>query len=137
MFKKYVYYNREFYDKDKKKEREFFRVEHPKLNKPWCTSKSNKITIQEKLIQANKVVDDLENDIYPEKNEHVLPQYVSLINTRGKQHLVFDKIHSDNRLNLKMVLPEEYDINEQIMLLKIKVNQKYEAYFIGNENILL
>jgi hypothetical protein len=34
-----------------------------------------------------------------------------------------------------MVLPEEYDINEQIMLLKIKVKQKYGAYFIGNENI--
>ena len=50
----------------KKKEREFFRVEHPKLDKPWTTSKSEKVSIQEKLQQANKVVDDLENDIYPE-----------------------------------------------------------------------
>ena len=67
MFKKYVYYNREFYDNAKTKEREFCRVEHPKLDKPWCTTKSNKVSIQEKIAQANKVVDDLENNIYPVK----------------------------------------------------------------------
>ena len=125
MFKKYVYYNREFYDKDKKKEREFFRVEHPKLNKPWCTSKSNKITIQEKLAQANKVVDDLENDIYPEKNE-ALPKYVSLIITREKPHLVFEKRIDDKRLNIKMVLPEDYDLQEQLEKLNEKVKEKYD-----------
>jgi hypothetical protein len=136
MLKKYVVYYKDYADKDKKILREYFRVEkHPKLDKLWSTTKSNKITIQEKLAQANKVVDDLENNIYPKKEEIQLPKYVSLINTRGKEHLVFDKIHSDDRLNLKMVLPEEYDINEQIMLLKIKVKQKYGAYFIGNENI--
>jgi hypothetical protein len=136
IMKKYVCYYKDYADKDKKILREYFRVEkHPKLDKLWSTTKSNKITIQEKLAEANKVVDDLENDIYPEKEGIQLPKYVSLINTRGKEHLVFDKIHSDDRLNLKMVLPEEYDINEQIMLLKIKVKQKYGAYFIGNENI--
>ena len=48
MFKKYVYYNREFYNKEKTKEREFFRVEHPKLDKPWATTKSEKVSILEK-----------------------------------------------------------------------------------------
>ena len=125
MFKKYVYYNREFYDKDKKKERDFFRVEHPKLNKPWSTSKSNKISIQEKLNKANKVVDDLENDIYPEKDNPILPKYISLIVMREKTHLVFEKKVENKRLNLKMVLPDNYDLNEQLEIFKEKINTKY------------
>ena len=125
MFKKYVYYNREFYDKDKKKERDFFRVEHPKLDKPWCTSKSNKISIQEKLNKANKVVDDLENDIYPEKDNPILPKYISLIVMREKKHLVFEKKVENKRLNLKMVLPDNYDLNEQLEIFKEKINTKY------------
>ena len=125
MFKKYVYYNREFYDKDKKKERDFFRVEHPKLDKPWCTSKSNKISIQEKLSKANKVVDDLEKDIYPEKDNPILPKYISLIVMREKKHLVFEKKVDNKRLNLKMVLPDNYDLNEQLEIFKEKINTKY------------
>ena len=125
MFKKYVYYNREFYDKDKKKERDFFRVEHPKLNKPWSTSKSNKISIQGKLNKANKVVDDLENDIYPEKDNPILPKYISLIVMREKTHLVFEKKVENKRLNLKMVLPDNYDLNEQLEIFKEKINTKY------------
>ena len=125
MIKKYVYYNREFYDKDKKKERDFFRVEHPKLDKPWCTSKSNKISIQEKLNKANKVVDDLEKDIYPEKDNPILPKYISLIVMREKKHLVFEKKVDNKRLNLKMVLPDNYDLNEQLEIFKEKINTKY------------
>ena len=127
MFKKYVYYNREFYNKDKIKEREFFRVEHPKLDKPWCTSKSNKISIQDKLKEANKVVDDLENDIYPEKEGIQLPKYISLTTFREKPHLVFEKRIDGKRLNLKMVLPEEYDIQEQLEKINEKIKEKYEG----------
>jgi hypothetical protein len=136
MMKKYVVYYHEWLDKEHTKQREFFKVEkHPKLDKPWSTSKSIKITIQEKLEQANKVVEDLENDIYPEKDKPSLPKYVSLVIFRGKQHLVFEKIHLDKRMNLKMVLPENYDIHEQMMNLKIKIREKYGSTFIKNENI--
>ena len=61
--KKYVVYYREMvYLKDGKQQpREYFKVEaHPKLNKPWITSKSVKISLIEKLKDANKVVDDLD-----------------------------------------------------------------------------
>lgn len=127
MMKKYVVYYHEWLDKEHTKEREFFKVEkHPKLDKPWCTTKSEKVSIQDKLEQANKVVDDLENDVYPENQGIQLPKYVSLINIRNKQHLVFDKMHNDKRLNLKMVLPEEYDLQEQLELFKEKINTKYE-----------
>jgi hypothetical protein len=128
MFKKYVYYNREFYNKEKTKEREFFRVEHPKLDKPWATTKSEKVSILEKLSQANKVVDDLENDIYPEKCEQKLPKYVSLVVTREKPHLIYEKrIVDGKRLNVKMVLPEEYDLHDQLAILNEKIKEKYEG----------
>ena len=128
MFKKYVYYNREFYNKEKTKEREFFRVEHPKLDKPWATTKSEKVSILEKLAQANKVVDDLENDIYPEKGLSTLPKYVSLVVTREKPHLVYEKrIVDGKRLNVKMVLPEEYDLHDQLTILNEKIKEKYEG----------
>ena len=130
MLKKYVYYNHENYDKDKQKEREFFRVEHPKLDKPWSTTKSNKVSIQEKLAQANQIVDDLENDIYPTKNDHTLPKYVSLVNIRDKPHLVFEKRTDGKRLNIKMVLPVDYDLHVQLEILNEKIMTKYE-----NENI--
>ena len=63
MMKKYVVYYREItYLKDGKQQpREYFKVEaHPKLNKPWITSKSVKISLIEKLNDANQFVDDLD-----------------------------------------------------------------------------
>ena len=131
MMAKYVVYYQEWLDKEHTKEREYFKVEtHPKLDKPWITTKSNKVSIQEKLAQANKVVDDLNKDIYPEKNEPSLPKYVSLIVSRKKPHLVFEKRCNEKRLNVKMVLPEEYDLEEQVCILNDKVKEKYEGVSI-------
>ena len=136
MIKKYVVYYHEWLDKEHTKKREFFKVEkHPKLDKIWIGTKSEKVSIQEKINQANKVVEDLDNNIYPEKEGLHLPKYVSLVTARGKPHLVFEKIYKDKKLNLKMVLPEEYDLHEQIMLLKIKVCEKYETFLIENDII--
>jgi len=131
MMKKYVVYYQEWLDKEHTKQRDFFKVEkHPKLDKIWVGTKSNKVSIQQKLEKANKVVDDLKNDIYPEKNEPLLPKYVSLIVARDKPHLVFEKRIDGKRLNAKMVLPEEYDLEEQLIILNEKIKEKYE------ENIL-
>jgi len=59
--KKYVVYYQEWLNKEHTKQREFFKVEkHPKLDKPWMTTKSNKVSIQEKLEQANEFVTNLE-----------------------------------------------------------------------------
>jgi len=64
MLRKYVVYYKECYNKEKKLYREFFKVEkHPKLDKIWISSKSNKIDIIDKLNSANKIVDDLEKII--------------------------------------------------------------------------
>lgn len=63
MMKKFVVYYREmmYLKNGKQQPREYFKVEaHPKLNKPWVSSKSVKISLIEKLNDANQVVTDLE-----------------------------------------------------------------------------
>tara|TARA_R110002072_G_scaffold5689_4_gene35936 strand:+ start:99 stop:428 length:330 start_codon:yes stop_codon:yes gene_type:complete len=63
MMKTYVVYYKEIYNKEKGLTREYFKVEkHPKLDKPWISSKSNKIPLLEKLKEANKVIDNLSKD---------------------------------------------------------------------------
>jgi len=131
MMKKYVVYYHEWLDKEHTKKREFFKVEkHPKLDKSWITTKSEKVSIQEKLDQANKVVTDLENDIFPEQIETILPKYVSLVTVREKHHLVFEKRLDGKRLNIKMVLPDEYELQEQLEKINEKIKQKYDGEHI-------
>ena len=126
MMRKYVCYYKDYANKEKTILREYFRVEkHPKLDKLWSSTKSNKVSLQEKLQQANKVVDDLEHDIYPDKTEQTLPKYVSLVISREKPHLVFEKRTDELRLNVKMVLPPEYDLHEQLAIFNEKISAKY------------
>jgi hypothetical protein len=55
MLRTYVVYYKECYNREKQLYREFFKIEkHPMLEKPWCTSKSNKIHIMDKLKHANE-----------------------------------------------------------------------------------
>jgi len=71
MMKKYVVYYREMFDSNgKTRTREYFKVEgHPKLLKvsikPWISTKSGKVCLADKLSDANNVVTDLEDNIYP------------------------------------------------------------------------
>lgn len=129
MMRKYVVYYNEYLDKEKTRQRCFFKVEtHPKLDKPWITSKSNKISLLEKLASANKIVEDLEKNIYPVNTEvDVLPKHITIKEERGKPHLIFDKKCEDGkRLNLRMVLPDDYVLEEQLDNLKEKIKVKYE-----------
>jgi len=131
MLRKYVVYYSEIYDKKTGKMREFFKVEkHPKLQKHWMSSKSCKVTTLEKLEQANTVVDNLENDIYPSDSEDaaaVLPKSIYISEFRNKPHLVFDmrKDGSDKRLSLKMVLPTEYTLQDELERFREKIIAKY------------
>jgi hypothetical protein len=72
MMKKYVVYYREMMKlkNGKEQQREYFKVEsHPKLAKPWVSSKSTKITILEKLENANQFVTELESANTSEAND--------------------------------------------------------------------
>jgi hypothetical protein len=129
MLKKYVVYYHEWLNKEKTRSREFFKIEkHPKLDKIWVGTKSNKTNILDKLQQANSVVDDLENDIYPTKKENVaLPKYISLITIREKPHIVYEKrVENGIRENLKMILPDNYDLEEQLEIFQTKIKEKYK-----------
>jgi hypothetical protein len=58
---KFVVYYHEWLDKEKTKSRDFFKIEkHPKLEKPWNTSKSCKFTIHEKLQHAKDKLTELD-----------------------------------------------------------------------------
>jgi hypothetical protein len=129
MLKKYVVYYYNYIDKKRDKAREYFRVEgHPKLEKSWETTKSNKVSILEKLNQANKVIEELENDIYPTNytEQRGIPKYVSLIEMHGSPHLTFDKkTNEGKRMNLKMILPDNYNLDIELINLQNKICQKY------------
>ena len=132
MIPKYVYYCKECYNKEKNSYREFFKVEkHPKLDKIWISSKSGKIDIKEKLKSANKIVDDLEKNIYPTKENKLLPKYITIKNIRGNDTLVFDKRDNNGRYNLRMKLKENYILNDELKNFKQMIRNKY----IDNEII--
>lgn len=131
MMEKYVYYASEFYNKDDPtKFREFFRVEDPRLVKTWSSSKSGKLTLLEKLEQANQVARDLNKGSLPQKEEKELPKYMKIKESRGKPHLIFDKKAKDGiRYNLRAVLPDEYDLEDELDAFKKSIAKKYDKSF--------
>ena len=126
MLPKYVIYYKECYNKDKQLYREFFKIEkHPKLGKPWISSKSCKINIKEKLLQVVKILNDLDNNIQPQEKK-TLPLYITITHSRNKHHLVYDKKDEDGtRKNVRMVLPENYDIDTELLQFNQKILEKY------------
>lgn len=57
---KFVVYYHEWLNEDKTRFREFFKIEkHPKLDKIWIGSKSNKISIQDKLQEAKNKLNEI------------------------------------------------------------------------------
>lgn len=121
MMKKYVVYYRETYEYNgKTRIREYFKVEgHPKLMKvntrPYITTKSYKISLLEKLEDANRVVSDLENDIFP--------------TTHLKEHNHNNIMNNVNDQEFSMT---NYDYNnnkEQIANLKAEQIKKWTKYF--------
>ena len=133
MMMKYVVYYHEWLNTEHTKSREFFKVEHPMLEKPWMTSKSEKVPLLQKLEHANNVASDLEKGIFPDATSSAatetvsLPKYISLIVMREKPHLVYERRHDGVREVLRMVLPANYTIEDEIAKLREKVEAKYGA----------
>jgi hypothetical protein len=97
---KYINYYKECYNIEQKLYREYFKIEkHPCQikNKTYISSKSNKITIVEKLNQIIKILGDLDNvnnDVNTEDPKIVkLPKYISIKdheNDSSKFYLIYD-----------------------------------------------
>lgn len=129
MMPKYVNYNKECYDKKNNSYREFFRIEgHPNRDKIWSSSKSNKVSILDKLAETIKVLEQLDNGTYEEPIK-LLPKYITLNTKKEKHQMIFEKRTDDKRLNLKMALPLDYDLDEQIEKMKQKIYNKYEVKY--------
>ena len=60
MMRKYVVYYHEWLNPERSKSREYFKIEkHPKLEKMWVGTKSNKVSLFDKLAAVNKYADEL------------------------------------------------------------------------------
>jgi hypothetical protein len=82
---KYVVYYQEWLDKDHTKQREFFKIEkHPKLDKHWCSTKSNKVSIKEKLEAAD--IRDVSIEKKPSVSEYLSTHYEIKV---GSQPIVY------------------------------------------------
>jgi hypothetical protein len=124
MLKKYVVYLSEVYDKTTGKTREFFRVEnHPNASKDYASSKSEKVSIIDKLKEANKIADDLDHGIVPEVKEKKFPAGMYL--TKDNQHLKFDKRIGSKKYNAVKKLPSDYNLDEEIQIMIDRVKTKY------------
>lgn len=127
MIPKYVTYMTNIYNKEKNLSREFFRIEnHPKL-KSYDGCKSGKKTIFEKLEEIKKIIEQLDNDILPKSQKELsgLPQYVRYLEKDEKRWLIYEKRTRDVRQNMKLLLPQEYNLEEQIRILLDKIQEKY------------
>jgi hypothetical protein len=97
---KYINYYKECYNIEQKLYREYFKIEkHPCQikNKAYISSKSNKITIVEKLNQIIKILGELDNSNNIVNNEDPkivkLPKYISIKdheNDSSKFYLIYD-----------------------------------------------
>lgn len=115
---KYVVYYKECYNKKENKWREFFKIEkHDKLDKPWCTSKSEKVGILDKLDQVNQKLYELNNNIKNEENK--LPKYITYRNNT----LIFDKKTNEKRYNMKM---KTKNVDNDLPIFLNKIKEKYD-----------
>ena len=123
MIPKYVYYCKECYNKEKQLFREFFRIEkHPKQEKTISSSKSSKLTIQEKLEKIKEKLYNLENNIEVKRE---LPPYYTIQNFRNAPHLTFDRRIHDKRYNLKMKMKENKSLTDELERFNEKLKKKY------------
>lgn len=156
MIPKYVVYYKECYNKEKKLYREFFKIEkHPlmTIKKVVTSSKSNKITILEKLKQIKKILCDIENNnelnssIYGldikdlSDNEIqtnyfsniILPKYISLKRhdkDKNKYFLSFDKKYMNNRQTLRNLYKTDINLKDNLINFINIINNKFNTNII-------
>lgn len=130
---KFVEYRKDVYDKENNKQREFFIVNHPKLEKIWETTKSNKVTIIDKLRYAKAKIELIENKLTESQFKEIigleekmdLPFGIRLDIFREKYHYILDIKNDDQRYNAKMIL-HSTDVQEELnKFIDTVVNVKY------------
>ena len=109
----YVCYNNRCYNKENNSWREFFTIHnHPKLDRSWESSKSNNVSIHEKLEQAKLKLQHLNGEITNEQYKKIVePDYklpkgfrIFIDKRTNKYTLCYENRAYKPSINLKMVL---------------------------------
>jgi hypothetical protein len=143
MMPKYVTFNKNVWDQLKGKVRYYFRIEHhPLMNgKIWESSKSMKLTNEEKLNKTIEVLNKLNNGILPEPNIRDMPKYTYFTkNEKDKYTLNYD--NRDKKFTKKMTIQDELfdfknidDIQKQLYIFNKKITYTFgEECSIFDEN---
>ncbi len=154
MIPKYVVYYRECYNKQQQLYREFFKIEkHPNqtTKKVYTSSKSNKITIKEKLQQIKDLLNKIEENAFNETIEEIvedeklndkkaisLPKYISLktIENDKKYYLLYDKkILNSPRQTCKMICDENLSFSQNLQNFLIKIDNRYNNLKQNSEQL--
>jgi hypothetical protein len=139
---KYINYYNECYNIEQKLYREYFKIEkHPyqEKNKTYISSKSNKISILEKLDQIKKILNDLNANGKNDANDAganganvvELPKYISIKNhvtDSNKFYLVYDK-KGASRCTLQVLCNKSEPLTQCLNNFLETINNKF-----GNKN---
>lgn len=136
---KYINYYNECYNIENKLYREYFKIEkHPyqEKNKTYISSKSNKISIIEKLDQIKKMLNDLNanntnnaNNANDANDANVvkLPKYISIKNHEldsNKFYLVYDK-KGASRCTLQLLCNKSIPLIQSLNKFIETINNKF------------
>lgn len=129
MIPKYVVYYKECYNKEKNLYREFFKIEkHEKYDGTICSSKSNKISITEKLEEIKLYLKNIDEN-KPIKDNKKYPVGIQLKNLKdNKKTFILDYRSEGKRYNLKMKCNNSNTLDENYEIFKNKVLEKYPDY---------
>ena len=150
----HVCYHKRCYDKENNSWREFFTIDkrHPKLDRPWASSKSNNVTIKEKLDQIKLKLKHLDGKITDQEYKKMVePEFklfkglrLSIDKKYNKYKFEYENRSIKPCINYKMVLTHndlQLMIDKFIDLLndKYKENKEYikMAYYKLENPVLL
>lgn len=135
MIPKYVTYIKECYNKEKQLYREFFSIEHPKQQVTKIgTSKSEKISIFDKLKEAKEIVSKLDAGTYyqekeEKKNNNILPQHIKYKELEDKYLFNYDNNNKNERKTLKKIAyKKNYTFETYLPVFIKEIQFKYDDY---------
>lgn len=109
-FPKYITYNYEIYDKEKKSSRSFFRIEnHPSYPNTW-SSKSNKVNIIDKYNEIIQLLNNFENNINVE-SIYIYP--IGIRYNKEKKLFILDYRDKINSVNYNKKMPIDITLSEE------------------------
>jgi hypothetical protein len=132
----YVCYNKRCYNKEENKWREFFTIDnHPKLDKHkyWESSKSNNVSIKDKLEQAKLKLKHLDGKINDKEYKKIVePDFIlpkglrlNIDKKYNKYKFEYDYRTSTIRFNYKMILTHN-DLQLMVDTVIDFINDKYK-----------